>query len=326
MQVYRGIQTVNPPLDGSVLTVGNFDGLHRAHRRLLSEAQRLAGSLGSKVVVLTFEPHPLTVVAPAKAPARLSTPEEKLELLKDAGADIIVVAESNPAFLALEPRQFVEDVLVARFRPRHIVEGPSFGFGRGRRGTPDTLQRYAAPFGCDVRIVEPVEVQLDGVAAMVSSSLIRNLLREGKSRLAADCLGRPYSLTGLVTRGAGRGRRIGFPTANIETSAGQLVPAEGVYAGHAVGPGVHRHCAISVGHTPTFGGVAEQVEAHLLDFEGDLYDSRLRIEFEEFLRPQRRFAGIDELARQLAIDVDCVREMAAGASSVGRIRRGGGLD
>src|SRR3972149_1132546 len=153
MKIFHGLEALAPPLTHSVLTVGNFDGLHLAHRRLLSQASTLAAQTSAPAVGLTFGPHPMTVVAPAKTPPRLSLLDDKLHRFDIAGVDIAVVARSEPSLLTLDAERFVEDVLVRRFRPTHIVEGPSFGFGRGRKGTPDLLRRIAAPFGCRVQIV-----------------------------------------------------------------------------------------------------------------------------------------------------------------------------
>lgn len=309
MKILHGLETLDPPLGHSVLTIGNFDGVHRAHLQILAQAGLFAANTGGPVVVLTFEPHPLTIVAPAKAPRLLSLPEEKLRCLAQAGADITVVAKSEPALLDLAAERFVEDV-VRRFHPTHIVEGPSFGFGRGRKGTPELLRRIAARFNCEVHIVEPVTLQIDeGETLMVSSSLIRRLLTEGKVRRAALCLGRPYALIGEVVEGDGRGRTIGFPTANIATPD-QLVPGSGVYAGRAVVRSDIHLAAISIGHTPTFGGTEQQIEAHLLDFDGDLYGEMIRIEFERRLREQRRFDSVQALADQLHRDVAAVRDSA----------------
>lgn len=312
MKIIHGIEAVEP-LAQSVLTVGNFDGVHRAHQQLLAQANLFAARTGGPVVVLTFEPHPLTIVNPRKAPARLSLPEERLRLLGEAGADIAVVAESTPALLGIEAEKFVEDVLIARFHPTHIVEGPSFGFGRGRKGTPELLARVAARFNCEVHIVEPVRLQIEqGETVMVSSSLIRELLAAGRVREAAMCLSRPYALLGDVVHGDARGKTLGFPTANLEVSD-QLVPAEGVYAGHAVMEGEPtRLAAISIGKTPTFGETDLRVEAFLLDFDGDLYGRSLRLTFDRWLRPQRKYASGSALAGQIQKDIAAVRCGAAG--------------
>jgi len=307
VKVIHGLEGVDPPLAGSVLAVGNFDGVHRAHQQLLAQAGLFAANTGGPVVVLTFEPHPLTIVTPAKAPARLSTPDEKMHWLAQAGAQIIVVARSEPALLGMEPERFIKDVLIDRFHPTHIVEGPSFGFGRGRRGTPELLRKVASAFGCEVHIVGSVTVQVDGgEALMVSSSLIRSLLVDGRVRHAALCLGRPYALIGPVVHGDGRGRRIGIPTANVEVHD-QLVPGEGVYAGRAV-VGAHAYpSAISIGRAPTFGSGKQQIEAHLLDFDADLYGQTIRIEFDRWLRGQRKFESAEALVNQVRRDIDAAR-------------------
>ncbi len=318
MKVVHGLEALDPPLAHSVLTVGNFDGVHRAHQQLLAQAGMFAADTGGPVVVLTFEPHPLTVVTPSKAPQRLSLPDEKLRRLADAGADITVVAKSDPSLLGLTAERFVEEVIVRRFHPTHIVEGPSFGFGRGRKGTPKLLRRVAARFGCDVHIVEPIMLQIDeGETLMISSSLIRRLLAEGKVRRAALCLVRPYTLIGEVVKGNRRGRTIGFPTVNIAV-IDQLVPGEGVYAGRAVLGNDILMAAISIGHTPTFGGTEQQVEAHLLDFNGDLYGRPIRIEFERRLRDQRTFDSPETLIEQLHRDIEAVRGGAGGSRTDAR--------
>ena len=310
MKILHGLEALEQPLDQSVLTVGNFDGVHRAHLQLLAQAGLFAANTGGPVVVLTFEPHPLAVLRPGKAPERLTTEDEKLRCLRAAGADIVVVAHSEPDLLAMEAERFIEEILVRRFRPTHIVEGPSFGFGRGRRGTSEMLSSLAPRFNCEVHIVEPVTLQIEeGETLMVSSSLIRRLLLEGKVHRAALCLGRPYALIGEVGEGDRRGRTLGFPTANVDTE-GQLVPGDGVYAGEAQVENDTYLAAISIGNTPTFEGTKRRFEVHLLDFDGDLYGRLIRVRFERPLRGQQTFASPDALAEQLGRDVQAVRAAA----------------
>jgi riboflavin kinase/FMN adenylyltransferase len=307
MNVIDGLDALDPPLPQSVLTVGNFDGVHRAHQQLLAQAGLFAANTGGPVTVLTFEPHPLTVVNPAKAPPRLTSLDEKLRLLAGTGADVTVVARSERQLLGMEAERFVEEVLVERFHPTHLVEGPSFGFGRGRTGTPELLQRLGPPLGFEVHIVGPVTLQVDaGETLMVSSSLVRRLLAEGKVRRAALCLGRPYALIGTVVKGHRRGRSIGFPTANMAV-VDQLVPADGVYSGRAVLADEAYPCAVSIGTTPTFDENERQIEAHLLDFEGEVYGREIRVEFERFLRPQEKFESPAALVEQMRRDVEVVR-------------------
>lgn len=310
MKTVHGLEAFDPPPRRPVLTVGNFDGVHRAHQQLLAQAGLFAANTGGPVVVLTFEPHPLTIVSPERAPARISTPTDKLGWLAEAGADITIVAKSNPALFALEARQFVEEVIVRRFHPTHIVEGPSFGFGRGRTGNAELLKQLSCDLDFEVHIVEPVTVQIDeGETCLVSSSLIRRLILEGKVRRASLCLGRCHALTGTVVEGDRRGRTIGFPTANL-AGAEQLVPGDSVYAGRAtVGTATHL-AAISIGTNPTFGGKGRRIEAHLLDFDGDLYGQPIRLEFVRRLRRPEAFESPEHLVRQLIRDVEAVRNGA----------------
>ncbi len=308
MKVYESIENVDPPIEGSVLTVGNFDGVHRAHQQLLAQAGLFAANTGGPVVVLTFDPHPLSVVRPAMAPQRLMPRNEKLLRLREAGADVVVIARSEPGLLGLSAEAFVRDVIQARFQPTHIVEGPSFGFGRGREGTPELLATLAGTFGCEVHILEAVHLQVDeGETLLVSSSLIRQLLSEGKVRRAALCLGRPYSLLGSVVEGMQRGAKLGFPTINLAVED-QLIPKDGVYAGSARVVGRDWAAAISIGPAPTFGDALRQIEAHLLDFDGDLYGEQVRLDFLHFLRGQQKFSGVEALKAQLSVDVQSVRD------------------
>jgi riboflavin kinase/FMN adenylyltransferase len=313
LKVFHGLDTIAPPLERSVLTVGNFDGVHRAHQQLLAQAGLFAANTGGPVVVLTFDPHPLSIVGPKEAPPKLSPPAEKLRLLGDAGADIVVIAHSEPALLNLEAERFVEDVMVRRFRPTHVVEGPSFGFGRKRRGTSELLKRLAPDFGFEVHIVDPISLQIEADrSVLVSSSLIRRLVAEGEVRRAALCLGRPYALIGEVTDGAGRGRTLGFPTANIAVGD-QLIPADGVFSARATIAGASHIAAVSIGNTPTFADGRHQVEAYLLDFDANIRGQQIRIELHQRLRDQRKFESPQALVTQLQKDVEAVRQLAAAA-------------
>ena len=316
MKVVNGIENIPTWRERPVLAIGNFDGVHRAHQQLFVQAGLFASNTGGPVVALTFEPHPLNIVRPAAAPERLSLPDEKLRRLREVGVDVTVVAKSTAELLALEPEQFVAEVIAKKFHPTHVVEGPNFGFGRGRKGNPQTLRDLAGRFGFEVHIVEPVTLEVDeGDRVMVSSSLVRDLVREGKVHPAALCLGRPYALIGEVVRGHQRGAGLGFPTANVAV-ADQLVPADGVYAGSVVlDTGAHP-AAISIGITPTFGDGRRQIEAHLIDFSGDLYGTTIRVEFGRFLRRQRKFASPDDLRDQLKNDVAAVRDIARSSSTL----------
>ena len=322
-----------------VLTIGNFDGVHRGHRALLDEGMTLARAAGAQLAVMTFEPHPAAVLSPDRVPARLTPLHEKLRLLAAAGAGVVVVVESRPEFFAISADDFIREVIVRRFHPVAMVEGDEFRFGRHRQGDVEMLRAAGRQHGFEVHTVEPVRAGLGGHPdTVISSSLVRHLLGSGNVDRAAACLGRPYGLFGTVRRGAGRGRTLGFPTANLAVED-QLVPAEGVFAGLAhLGArsasegerggggegetegrrdggtergGAPLPAAISIGRTPTFAGHELLVEAHLLDFQGDLYDRSLRVDFLDWIRGQQKFASVDALKEQIAQDVARVRETTA---------------
>ena len=310
-EVFNGLDRVPEALQGCVLTIGNFDGVHRGHQEILARAGNFAARLNRQVAVLTFDPHPLDIIAPARAPAKLMPLEEKVRCLAKAGADTVVVARSDTFLLSMEPLAFVERIVVDKFKPVHIVEGWSFRFGKGRQGTPQLLQDLGARFGFAVFVAEPVSVEVaPGEDAQVSSSLVRRLISEGHVQRAERCLGRPYELLGRIEKGQARGAKLGYPTANLGEIE-QLIPAQGVYAGTAEIRGAAWPAAISVGTTPTFDGQGVQVEAFLLDCDEQLHGQAMRLAFRRWIRPQRKFDSAEELVRQIEADVQQVRKLAA---------------
>ncbi len=309
VRVIHGFDAVTPALAGGVLTIGNFDGVHLGHRHILQTCAGLRSGKDAPVVAVTFEPHPLTIVAPQRAPRRLTALDEKLHQLGRGGADVAVVGHSDRQLLSMEADEFARGILVDRFRPGHIVVGGDFGFGRGRRGNVDTLRTLAAEFGFGVTVAEPLYIEIDGARQVVSSSLIRSLLAAGKVETAGQGLGRPFLLCGTVTRGDSRGAGLGFPTANLAVEPDLIVPGEGVYSGFARLASGRRRAAISVGHVPTFDGRESRVEAFLLDYSGDLYGQPVGLEFHRFLREQRKFGSPAELVAQIERDVAQVREL-----------------
>lgn len=313
-----GLERVPHTLRSCVLTVGNFDGVHLGHQQILREALALASDSGGRVVVLTFEPHPLAIVAPDRAPPRLMTQEQRTACLLAAGADAVVVARSDSALLSMEPADFVRQIIAEKFAPTHVVEGWSFGFGKGRQGNPQLLEKLGLLCGFRTEIVEPIELQIAGESVPVTSSLIRRLLVNGEVEKARECLGRPYTLTGEIRPGQGRGRSLGYPTANL-AEVRQLMPAPGVYAGTAEVQGQTLAAALSIGSTPTFGGEGLQIEAHLLDCSRDLYGQQMTLGFVQYLRKQRRFDSAAELVRQIQKDVESVRRSAAADAEVNRV-------
>ena len=303
MNTHHGLDGLRRLPPGSVLSIGNFDGLHLGHREILRRASALrAASPSSRLAVATFEPHPLTVLRPDRAPPRLTPPDRKRDLLEQAGVDEYVVLPPTPDVLNLTAEQFWQ-VLRDEARPAHLVEGESFNFGKGRGGSIARLREWSAASNVRLHVVPPVTVALlDLQIVPASSSLVRWLVAHGRARDAAICLGRPYELVGPVVKGHQRGRTIGMPTANLDCRD-QLVPADGVYAGRCEVNGRTYPAALSIGTMPTFGPNARQVEAHLVGFEGDLYGQTLRVEVLDWLRDQRKFKGIDALKAQLALDV-----------------------
>jgi len=312
MRVIHGLESVQ--FTGVVLTIGNFDGVHRGHQASLAAGRRRADTTGARLVVMTFDPHPLAILTPHHAPPLLTHLDQKLDRLEHCGADAVVVAGSNPEFLELSPGEFIRQIIVPRFKPTAVVEAPSFAFGRNRRGDVNTLLAGACEHGFDVEVVEPVRVRLGGHPdTVISSSLIRQLLASGTVDQAAMCLGRPYSVTGRVIRNARRGQSLGFPTANVHVDA-QLIPGQGVYAGRAEIDRRHLAAAISIGHNPTFDGRQVILEAHLLDFAADLYDRLIRLDFLQWIREQRKFDSPQTLRRQIERDVARTREVYAASS------------
>lgn len=309
MKVYEGIEHLDDALRGAVLTVGNFDGVHLGHQRIMRTAHALATVSSASVLVMTFEPHPLAVLRPQNAPPLLTPWEEKLRQFERVGVQAVVRLKVDAALLSLAAEEFVREVLIRRIHPSYLVEGPDFGFGRDRGGNVDLLRKMSAKGGFQVHVVEPYRLTLsDGEHAVASSTVVRKCLREGRIADASACLGRPYTLVGRVIHGEGLGRRLGFPTINLDVG-GQLVPAEGVYAGRAELAGRRRLAAISIGRRPTLSGATLAVEAFILDDAGDWYGESARVDVVRRLREQIRYERLDDLVEQMARDVEEVRRV-----------------
>ena len=289
----------------SAVTIGVLDGVHRGHRALLD-------SLGSDLVrtVLTFDPHPVEVLAPGTHPRLITTIDERIALLSDAGVQQVGVLDLS-AIKHLEPKEFVHDVLVDRLNIGRLVIGPDFRFGKDRAGDLRLLTEMGASFDFEVDVIELIE---DG-EGVVSSSRIRATLEAGQVEEAAIALTTMFRLANTVVTGDKRGRTIGFPTANLRPPDRKVTPGIGVYAGFARVDGVTHQAAVSVGARPTFGGGEVLVEVFLLDFEGDLYDKDLKVEFVSYLRPELKFDDVDELVEQMGSDVDRTREVLKEISS-----------
>lgn len=303
----EGLDSLPSEVTSAVLTIGNFDGVHVGHRQILAAAKAIADREAASVVALTFDPPPDLVLRPDDVPQRITPPDERARLLLAAGADCVITAKTDKALLAMSPDEFIRRVVVARFAPRHVVEGSDFAFGAGRRGTVAALERAGGEHRFDVHVVDPVMAELPQGPTQVSSTLIRKLLSAGKLEQANDCLGRPFTLFGPIVRGHGRGRELGFPTVNIDAGR-QVSPGQGVYGGKAtIGPESFA-AAISVGRRPTFETARSAIEAFLIDAEGDYYGQFMALSLVERLRDQCRFADAESLKDQIAKDVQRVRK------------------
>ncbi len=291
---------------GTVATVGMFDGVHRGHWSVLKEIGRRAEQSGRRSALVTFHPHPLRIVRPDSAPLLLTTPDEKKEILAESALDYAVFVPFTSALQQYSPRRFVEEILLARLGVQELVIGYDHGFGRGRSGDVATLQEIGAELGFKVDVVPPVDLGSDPI----SSTRIRRAIEEADMPAARAGLGRPYSLRGLVVRGDGRGRTLGFPTANLQVGdAAKLVPPPGIYAVWGVLRTGPVPGALHIGPRPTFQGSSPTIELHLMDYEGDLYGERVRVDFVRCLRPVLPFDSVQALVDQMKADVEQARAL-----------------
>jgi len=300
-----------------MLAMGNFDGLHQGHAALIGEVRDRAHARSMPVAVLTFEPHPRSVFMPGGEPFRLTPFRVKEREIARLGVDLLFVQHFDLEFAKKSAESFVEDVLVGAIGVTHIVVGHDCTFGNRRRGTPEMLRAAGAEHGFGVTVVEPVR---GPDAAAYSSTHIRELLKSGKPGEAAAQLGRFWEIDGRVMVGDRRGRTIGFPTANLGLGE-NLRPAFGVYAVRVSGDGPDDAFAgrtidgvANIGLRPTVGTPEPRLEAHLFDIDADLYGRHLRVSLVEFIRPERKFAGLDELKAQIAADAQTARVMLAAVS------------
>ncbi|MBN1818932.1 MAG: riboflavin biosynthesis protein RibF [Sedimentisphaerales bacterium] len=321
MRIYDSIESLQTIEKQSALTIGNFDGLHRGHRKILQATRRASVDYkASGVAVMTFEPHPLAILHPDRAVGILTPLSLKIRLLEEAGVDSLIVIKDNYTMLNLSPQEFVDTFLMAFIRPRVIIEGPNFHFGYGRSGTIETLRTLGVERGFSVVVVEAEKIEdLSFRNGICSSTQIRRLLEAGHVAEAGHLLMRPYRLMGRVVEGRGIGRTLGFPTANIDPLK-QIIPAEGVYAGYVqIGDGIEQIAqkgtllpsVFSIGRAKTFvGDHPLLLEAHLLGRNvPDLYGRYLAMDFVQRIRGQQRFADRAALAAQIAADCITARNM-----------------
>jgi len=299
------------PNERSVITIGAYDGLHHGHQSVIAQVREIAKARGARSAVVTFDRHPATIVRPESAPKLLTDHDQRMELLELTGIDAAVVLPFDDKQSQESPLAFIERVLVKCLRTECVVVGEDFHFGRNREGNVALLREIGQTYGFDV---EPIHLVCrdDGVDEPVSSTAIRRALAGGNVAMAARMLGRPFEARGKVVSGDERGRLLGFPTANVEVPNRVCVPADGVYAGWYERPdGTVHPCAINLGRRPTFYEHADHslLEAHLLDFDGDLYGEQAKVRFVDFLRSERKFDGIEALIEQLQLDIAHARRI-----------------
>lgn len=307
MHISRHFDAVPAPCRGAVIAIGNFDGVHRGHQALIDAGRRVAADLKAPFGILAFEPHPQEFFRRTREKFRLTPFRNKADTLKRLQVDILYAVPFNERLAAMPADAFIEQVLVKGLNVRHVLIGGDFQFGKGRTGTAQTLREAGERLGFGVTVFQPV---LENGDHKISSTDIRNALKEGRPRDAARLLGHWWTVSGHVQGGDQRGRTIGFPTANISLK-GYLEPALGVYAVQVDVGGQRYGGVANFGRRPTFNKQDTLLEVHLFDFAGDLYGRQIDVAFIDFIRPERKFDGLDSLKRQIAVDSDEARRLLA---------------
>ncbi len=309
MEILRHVESRPLSLARPVLTLGNFDGIHLGHRALLSRAVEDAKKIGGRSVVLTFEPHPLKILVPERAPRLILTHKDKMTLLQSFGVDVVIVQTFNVAFANLEADAFVQDFLVRRIGAEKMWVGKDLRFGKGRKGRVEDLIRWGKEANFAVGVVGPIEIE----GHRVSSSRIRALIERGQVREAGRYLGRCHFVSGRVAAGHGRGRQLGYPTANIAART-EVVPLDGIYASILEVGGRQWRSVTSVGVNPTFGDGPRTIETYLFDFDEDLYEQSVKLFFVERIREEKKFASAALLVEQIQRDVKSAENILRAAA------------
>jgi riboflavin kinase/FMN adenylyltransferase len=308
MPILQGLDGIRERHRGAVITIGNFDGVHAGHQKIIDHVRKASGDMGAKALAITFEPHPVKVLVPERGLMTLTPPDDKARLLLHYGVDYVLFINFTREFANLMPEDFIEDVLVERLGARAVVVGHRYAFGKGKRGTTGLLRRRGKKHGFAVRVVRNAHLYGDAV----SSSRIRSLITQGRVTRAAELLRRPYSIHGTVIEGAGRGARLlDTPTANISTP-NELVPKKGVYAVRATLGGRLLEGVANIGENPTFGHSRMSYEVHLFDFGGDLRGEELRLHFIKRIRGEKTFPNPDALKEQINADIGQAKEILKG--------------
>lgn len=312
MQRWRGLDDIPQDWGRSVVTIGSYDGVHRGHQLIIGRAVERARELGIPSVVVTFDPHPSEVVRPGSHPPLLAPHHRRAELMTELGVDAVLILPFTTEFSKLSPADFVAKVLVDRLHAHTVIEGPNFRFGHRAAGNVALLTELGATYDYTVEVIDLFVSGEAGGGQPFSSTLTRGLVAEGDVAGAAEILGRPHRVEGIVVRGAQRGRELGFPTANVETLPHTAIPADGVYAGWLEVAGESMPAAISVGTNPQFDGTERTVEAYAIDrVDLDLYGLHVAVEFLAYVRGMLKFDSIDDLLVAMAADVKRSSELTA---------------
>lgn len=305
MEIIYGLEALEKPYPNTVLTIGNYDGVHLGHQKIISTVVKKAAEIHGTSMVMTFEPHPVKVIAPERTIHLLTTTDEKARLIEEMGINILLLINFNREFSSMLPDDFIHEVLIKRLNVKEVIVGDQYTFGRNKKGTIDLLKKQGKLLGFGVQAIRNVTVQ----GNIVSSSAVRSLIQKGAVADAAQYLGRTYSIEGTVVRGKGRGQKLlNIPTANIATPV-EIAPKEGVYAVRVDVRGILYDGVANIGKNPTFGNNPVSYEAHLFSFSGNLLGENIRIHFIDRIRGERTFPDAGALEKQIREDIDYARQL-----------------
>ncbi len=311
MKIIHGLKNISEKDQNQIVILGFFDGIHKGHQSLIQEAEKISSTLNDSpsLLLYTFNRHPLEIVKPEQAPFLLTTLEEKIELLEKRQIDLLLIGDFNEEISKLPPEIFLKDIVSEKLKPQYVVTGFNYRYGKNHKGNVGTLSKEGKTLGFPVSVVSAV--MIDGEPA--SSTRIRNLLIAGSVEKAAELLGRNYSISGIVTRGEGRGKTLGFPTANLQIPSRKLLPKIGIYAGTAriKNKPLNKEwgAAVSIGKRPTFNGDQIVVEVYLLHFNGNLYGEKIEIELIKRIRDEEKFASAEDLIEKMKEDVSLTQKI-----------------
>ncbi|RJP55759.1 MAG: bifunctional riboflavin kinase/FAD synthetase [Deltaproteobacteria bacterium] len=304
MEIIRGTANLKKKFNTPVITIGNFDGIHLGHQKILKDVKRRSSELKGDSIVYTFEPHPLNILFPHKKVPLITSFSEKIKLIEESGIDIVICEDFTPEYANLSPRQFVKDILLDKIGVKAVFVGHDYAFGKGRKGNIDTLKQLGKELVFEVHVVDAVKVD----AILVSSTKIRDTIQKGDVKKVAGFLGRSYSISGKVEKGKSRGKGLGFPTANLR-SVEEICPKPGIYAVHVSYRDQPYQGVVNIGFNPTFKDKTLSIEVYILEFNKDIYDEYIKISFVERLRDEKAFDSPEALVEQIKKDVEMAREI-----------------